>query len=93
MADKNFTLPFLDGWSTQDIVAVSRLYDAVATAYETGIERQDLLDAYRGFKEVVPSKAEEKQLDRSFQAESGYSIYQTMKQAQSSQSARVKMPD
>lgn len=82
VSDKNFNYPMLDGWSTKDIVAVAALYSAVAQANEQGIAKADLLAAYQAFKVVVPSKGEEKQLDREFKAESGYSIYQTIRFAE-----------
>lgn len=91
MADKNFNYPFLDGWTTNDIVLVSRLYDAVANAYEVGVDRDELLAAYKGFKTVVPSKAEEKQLDREFSQASDYSIYAVIKQARDSDKKKIKL--
>lgn len=93
MADKNFNYPFLEGWSTQDIITVSALYDAVANTYEVGIDRTDLLAAYQAFKEIVPSKAEEKQLDRKFGEDSGYSIYAVIKAAREQQTTRIRMKD
>lgn len=79
--DKQFNYPMLDGWTTADIIAVSTLYSAVAQANEQGIKKTDLIAAYQAFKLVVPSKGEEKQLDREFGSESGYSIYRTMQAA------------
>ncbi|MDR3189685.1 MAG: UPF0223 family protein [Lactobacillaceae bacterium] len=90
-ADKNFNYPLLDGWDTNDITKVSALYSAVASAYETGIEVQSLLDIYQAFLLVVPSKGEQKQLDRVFQAESGYSIYKTIQAAKATTSRKLTM--
>ena len=50
-----------------------------------------LLTAYKDFKTVVPSKAEEKQLDREFGVESDYSIYRTVQAAQQASTKRLKM--
>ena len=36
---------------------------------------------YRRFKEIVPSKAAEKKIDKEFQEVSGYSIYRTIQRA------------
>lgn len=88
---KNFAYPILPGWNKADIIAASKLYSAISNAYETGIVRQELLDAYTDFKVVVPSKSEEKQIDREFEKDSGYSIYQTMKVARQTTSQRIKM--
>ncbi|EHI69825.1 hypothetical protein STRIC_1116 [Streptococcus ictaluri 707-05] len=54
----------------------------VELAYESKVNAQELLEAYRIFKEIVPSKAQEKQIDRDFQKASGYSSYQAVKKAQ-----------
>ena len=88
--DKQFSYPMLDGWNTEDIVKVSQFYSAVATAYEASIATEDLMAAYHAFKEVVPSKAEEKQLGRTFEAESGYSMYRTIQMAKQNPK-RIKM--
>ncbi|MCM0583184.1 UPF0223 family protein [Weissella diestrammenae] len=91
--DANFNYPMLPGWQTADIVIVSALYSAVSKAYEGGIDRDELLSAYRAFKTVVTQKSEEKQLGRQFEAESHYSIYAVMQVAKKSQQRRVRMGD
>ena len=65
----------------------------MANAYEIGIDRQTLLDAYAAFKTVVPSKSEEKQIGREFESTSGYSIYKTVKLARQTESHHLKMED
>jgi uncharacterized protein YktA (UPF0223 family) len=89
--DKQFAYPMLDGWTTADIIAVSQFYSAVAAAYETGVDVRTLNNAYQAFKRVVPSKAEEKQLDKAFGAESGYSLYKTMNAAGQISGKRLMM--
>ena len=69
--DYNYPLDYT--WSTEDIVDVVALYNAVEQAY---------LDAYRKFKNVVGTKSEEKQLDKAFEEVSGYSIYKVFKASQ-----------
>ena len=63
--DYNYPLDYT--WSTEDIVDVVALYNAVEQAYEEGIDKKDFLDAYRKFKNVVGTKSEEKQLDKAFE--------------------------
>ena len=92
-SDKNFTYPILPGWDKEDIITASNLYSAVANAYEVGIERDTLLNAYNAFKLVVPSKSEEKQIGHEFEKTSGYSIYKTIKLAHQTTSHRLKMED
>ncbi|MFJ5761678.1 UPF0223 family protein [Neobacillus sp. NPDC093182] len=68
-------------WTTDEIVDVIKFYEAVERAYEKGIERDDLMANYRRFKEIVPSKAEEKTLCGEFEEISGYSSYRAIKKA------------
>jgi uncharacterized protein YktA (UPF0223 family) len=68
-------------WTTDEIVDVIKFYEAIERAYEKGIDRDELMDIYRRFKEIVPSKAEEKTLCGEFEDLSGYSSYRTIKKA------------
>lgn len=90
-SDLNFDYPLFSGWTTQDIIQVSQLYSLVAQANEAQVTRTELLTAYQAFKQVVPSKSEEKQLDRQFKASSGYSIYKTMQAAQATTAAKFSV--
>ena len=78
MMDYNYPLDYT--WSTEDIIDVMSLYNAVEKAYEEGISKTDFLNAYRKFKNVVGTKSEEKQIDKEFQDVSGYSIIKFLKQ-------------
>ena len=80
MMDYNYPLDYT--WSTEDIIDVMSLYNAVEKAYEEGISKTDFLNAYRKFKNVVGTKSEEKQIDKEFQDVSGYSIYKVFKASQ-----------
>ncbi|MFS0778794.1 UPF0223 family protein [Neobacillus sp. 3P2-tot-E-2] len=68
-------------WTTDEIVDVINFYEAIERAYEKGIGRDELMDIYRRFKEIVPGKAEEKTLCGEFEDISGYSSYRTIKKA------------
>jgi uncharacterized protein YktA (UPF0223 family) len=68
-------------WTTDEIVDVIKFYEAVERAYEKGIDRDNLMAIYRRFKEIVPSKAEEKTLCGEFEEISGYSSYRAIKKA------------
>ena len=48
----------------ETVIAMLR---AVEDAYEVGINRQELLKRYWAFKQIVNSKAEEKQIGRDFE--------------------------
>lgn len=82
----NYSYPLDSEWSEQDIVDVIALYNAVEAVYETGIKKDTFMDKYRQFCRVVSMKMEQKQLDRQFEEESGYSIYQAFKQSRSTPS-------
>lgn len=52
------------------------------------------MNRYRRFKEIVPSKSEEKQLCKEFEeeAEADVSCYRTVQKAKAGESDRVRMP-
>ncbi|EFR97378.1 hypothetical protein NT05LI_1300a, partial [Listeria ivanovii FSL F6-596] len=60
-------------------------------AYEKGIETQELKEKYRAFKQVVPSKGEEKRLGADFEKASGYSAYKVMQLVKNATTSKVKM--
>lgn len=79
-------------WTTDEIVDVISFYESIERAYEKGIDRDLLMATYRRFKEIVPSKAEEKKLCGEFEEMSGYSSYRTIKMAkEATTGARISM--
>ena len=77
----NYNYPIRSDWSTEEIISVAAFYDAVEKAHETGIQREKLLEAYREFKKIVPSMAEEKTLFKEFDEASGYTCFRVVKAA------------
>lgn len=77
----SYQYPIEEHWSRQEIIDVVNFYSMVEKAYESKVNPEDLLLAYNRFKQIVPSKSEEKQLCSSFEKQSGYSCYQTIKKA------------
>ena len=77
-----YSYPIDHSWSTDEIIKVVNFLSLVEKAHEEGIRRDDLLIAYTKFKQIVPSKSEEKQIGKKFEKETGYQIYQTVKRAQ-----------
>ena len=47
------------------------------------------MNAYRRFKEIVPSKAEEKTIGNEFEEVSGYSTYRVIKKAKTSEELHI----
>ena len=91
MQSQNYSYPLNPSWSTAEMETVIAMLRAVEDAYEVGINREELLKRYRAFKQIVNSKAEEKQIGRDFERESGYVLYRGVKQAQGSDARTIKM--
>ena len=77
----DYSYPLRGDWSTNEIIKVSAFYEVIEKGYEDGVERAEVLNAYRAFKIIVPSKSEEKTLFKEFEKASGYSSYQIVKLA------------
>lgn len=90
---KNFSYPLASDWSTDEIITVTAFYRKIEDAYELaqGVSVADLLSSYDAFKTVVTSKSEEKQLGKQFEQATGYSWYQTLKQARAASKKSIKM--
>ena len=76
-----YSYPLSTDWSTQEMVDVVKFFEAVEAAYEKGVKREAFMAAYRRFKEIVPSQAEEKTICREFEQASGYVSYKAVKLA------------
>lgn len=76
-----YQYPIDPDWSTEEIVDVIKFFECVEKGYESGVNREELLRVYRRFKEIVPSKAEEKKIFDEFQETSGYSSYLIIKKS------------
>lgn len=87
----NYQYPLDMDWSTDDMVKVTTFYQLVEDAYEHGVDRDNLLAAYRGFKSVVPDQATEKQLGRDFETVSGYSLYTVVKMARAGVQQKIRV--
>lgn len=77
----SYQYPISYDWSTDEIIDVVRFFESVEKAYEGGIEKSELMNAYKRFKLVVPSKSEEKKICGEFEESSGYSSYRTIQKA------------
>ncbi|MBU7591962.1 UPF0223 family protein [Metabacillus halosaccharovorans] len=87
----DYQYPISLDWSTEEIVDVIKFFECIEKAYEKGIERNELLTVYRRFKEIVPSKAEEKTICNEFEEVSGYSSYRIIKKAKDSNEHTIRM--
>ena len=57
----NYHYPLDLDWTTAEKIKVTTFYALVEDAYEHGVDRDNLLAAYKGFKQVVPDKGTERQ--------------------------------
>lgn len=88
----NYQYPIDLDWTSQEMATVVKIWNGLEQAYESSINREELLNRYKAFKEVVPSKMEEKQLGNSFEKISGYQLYGTIKKARNSETKTISMP-
>ncbi|TSB45300.1 UPF0223 family protein [Alkalicoccobacillus porphyridii] len=87
----NMNMPISLDWSTEEVVDVIHFFQGVEDAYQGGIKREDLMNRYRRFKEIVPSKSEEKQVCKEFDEQAGVSCYQAVKKAKAGETERIKI--
>lgn len=88
---KNYSYPLDFTWSTEVISSVLSFLNQVEKAYEGGVEASIILDRYADFKKVIKSKSEERQIDRTFEAASGYSTYAAVKAAKEKQKGVIRL--
>ena len=84
-------MPISLDWSTEEVVDVIHFFQGVEAAHQKGIDRVDLMNRYRRFKEIVPSKSEEKQVCKEFDEEAGVSCYRAVQKAKAAESDRVRL--
>lgn len=90
--DQEYSYPLDIDWSTDEVVDVAAFYEAVETGYTHGIKAYDLKNKYRRFKEIVPSKAEEKTLFKQFENSSGYVPFKLTRQLKDSDDNDIITP-
>ncbi|MCH1623937.1 UPF0223 family protein [Fredinandcohnia quinoae] len=87
----DYQYPLSYEWKTEEIVDVIHFFECIEKAYEKGINKEQMMNAYKRFKEIVPSKAEEKQVCNEFEDSSGYSTYRVIKAVKESSNEIIKM--
>ncbi|MCK0470598.1 UPF0223 family protein [Halalkalibacter sp. APA_J-10(15)] len=84
------SLPISLDWSTEEVVDVIQFFECIELTYKQPINRETILHKYRRFKEIVPSKSEEKTLCKQYDEELNISTYQVVKRARESQDQMIK---
>lgn len=88
----NYHYPIDHSWTTEETIVVVEFLALIEKAYQSSVPRSELLNQYRKFKEVIPSKSEEKKIGREFEEASGFSLYRTVSKARNEESQKIKMP-
>lgn len=91
MTSENYSYPIDPNWTVKELEMVIDMFNIVEQAYEKGVRREQILEGYRQFKEVVPAKSEEKQLGREFYKKSGYQLYDVVKQARTTDQKVIRL--
>lgn len=86
-----YQYPLEETWSTEEVVDIIHFFSLVEKAYESSVDRSQLMQAYRRLKEIVPSKSEEKNYFSEFENSSSYSSYHVVKKARESITDNIKM--
>lgn len=91
--NKQYSYPLDLSWSTEELASVLSFFNDVEAAYEDKdkVEAKKLLDSYKEFKSVVPSKSEEKRLGREFETASGYSFYRAVQLAKEKREGKISL--
>lgn len=87
----NYHYPIDDTWIKEEIIYVVQFFSLIEQAYERKVERKVIIAAYRKFKQVVPSKSEEKKLFATFKQGSGYSSFHVLKYVKITEDHFIKM--
>lgn len=86
----NYNYPLEQDWSIEETLKVVSFYNAIEKAYEQGIDKTELMEAYRGFSEVVMMKSEQRKLQKAFAEVSGYDAYEVLQKAKTQTLIRMK---
>lgn len=85
----NYSYPISLDWTATEVTMVVHFFVSVEEAYEKGVKRQQLMADYQNFKEVIPSRSEEKRIFREFEKRSGYSAYRVIKKMLEEREAKM----
>ena len=89
--NKQYSYPLDLSWSTEELASVLSFFNDIEVAYETQVDSKKLLESYKVFKSVVPSKSEEKRLGREFESVSGYSFYRAVQLAKEKGEGKISL--
>lgn len=67
-------------WSNEEMVDVIKFFNQIENYYEKSVKGTELMEQYKKFKQIVPGKAEEKQIFKEFEEKSGYNSYKVIQE-------------
>ncbi|MFA1818708.1 UPF0223 family protein [Virgibacillus oceani] len=87
----SYHYPIDDTWSKEEVIDVVQFFSLIEQANESKTNREELLLKYKRFKQIVPSKSEEKKLFAQFEKHAGYASYRVIKKANQSVEKFISM--
>lgn len=67
-------------WTNEEMMQVIHFFNKIENYYESSVKGEDVKKAYKKIKEIVPGKAEEKQIFKEFENKSGYNSYKVVQE-------------
>jgi len=67
-------------WTNDEMMDVIHFFNKIENYYESSVKAEEVKKAYKSFKQIVPGKAEEKQLFKEFEKSSGYNSYKVVQE-------------
>lgn len=67
-------------WTNDEMMDVIHFFNKIENYYESSVKGEEVKKAYKSFKQIVPGKAEEKQLFKEFEKSSGYNSYKVVQE-------------
>lgn len=87
----NYHYPIDETWTKEEVIDVVQFFSLIERAYERKVNREEVLLKYKHFKQVVPSKSEEKTLFAQFEQQSGYVSYFVIRKAKETDQKFISM--
>ena len=67
-------------WTNDEMMKVIHFFNKIKNYYESSVKGDEVLNAYKNFKHIVPGKADEKQIFKEFENKSGYNSYKVVQE-------------
>lgn len=88
---ENYTYPIDPDWSNDKLLAVMKVFTDVEDAYENKLSVAVFEKDWTNYLKFVPSKMEQKTIDRQFKQLTDYSIYRVMQAIAQAKTKTIKM--